>query len=77
MSAHVIGPELTSLRSLGSPGVGLFLFFPQDKLRRRRAEQCFSYVSPEQRVPQEHPLPSLLVMTEKALREFHPWFNKL
>ena len=28
----------------------------------------FSYVSPEQRVPQDHPLRSLRVMTDEALR---------
>src|SRR5882724_6336084 len=37
----------------------------------------FSYVSPEQRVPQEHPLRPLRVMTEVALRELQPRFNKL
>jgi len=29
----------------------------------------FSYVSPEQRVPQDHPLRPLRVMTDEALRE--------
>ena len=28
----------------------------------------FSYVSPEQRAPQDHPLGSLRVMTEEALQ---------
>src|ERR1035441_1252945 len=37
----------------------------------------FSYVSPEQRVPQEHPLRPLRVMTDEALRELQPRFNKL
>src|SRR2546430_535508 len=37
----------------------------------------FSYISPEQRVPQEHPLRPLRVMTDKALRELQPRFNKL
>src|SRR5712675_1536850 len=37
----------------------------------------FSYVSPEQRVPQDHPLRPLRVMTEVALRELQPRFNKL
>src|ERR1700693_1410171 len=32
----------------------------------------FSYVSPEQRVPQDHPLRPLRVMTDEALRELHP-----
>ncbi len=37
----------------------------------------FSYVSPEQRVPQDHPLRSLRAMTDEALRDLHPRFNKL
>jgi len=32
----------------------------------------FSYVSPEQRVPQDHPLRPLRVMTDEALRELQP-----
>src|SRR5260221_13309405 len=37
----------------------------------------FSYISPEQRVPHDHPLRPLRVMTDEALRELQPWFNKL
>src|SRR5712671_5476259 len=37
----------------------------------------FSYVSPEQRVPQDRPLRPLRVMTEVALRELQPRFDKL
>ena len=37
----------------------------------------FSYVSPEQRVPQDHPLRPLRVMTDEALRELQPRFHKL
>jgi len=37
----------------------------------------FSYVSPEQRVPQDHPLRSLRAMTDEALRELKPRFDKL
>src|SRR4030081_3557653 len=37
----------------------------------------FSYISPEQRVPQDHPLRSLTAMTDEALRELQPRFNKL
>src|SRR5438477_1236069 len=37
----------------------------------------FSYISPEQRVPQDHPLRSLRAMTDEALRELQPRFNKL
>ncbi len=36
-----------------------------------------SYGSPEQRVPQDHPLRPLRVMTDEALRELQPQFNKL
>ena len=37
----------------------------------------FSYVSPEQRVPSDHPLRSLRIMADEALRELRPRFNKL
>src|SRR5436305_3172250 len=37
----------------------------------------FSYISPEQRVPQDHPLRPLRVMTDEALRELQPRFHKL
>src|SRR6267154_1747118 len=37
----------------------------------------FSYVSPEQRVPQDHPLRSLRAMTDEALRDLQPRFNRL
>src|ERR1700721_4875731 len=37
----------------------------------------FSYVSPEQRVPQDHPLRPIRAMTDEALRELRPRFNKL
>ncbi len=37
----------------------------------------FSYVSPEQRVPQNHPLRPLRAMADEALRELGPRFNKL
>jgi transposase len=37
----------------------------------------FSYVSPEQRVPQDHPLRPLRIMTDEALRELQRRFNKL
>src|ERR1700732_5384139 len=38
---------------------------------------AFSYVSPEQRVPQDHPLRSLRAMTDEALRDLQSRFNKL
>jgi transposase len=37
----------------------------------------FSYVSPEQPVPQDHPLRLLRAMTDEALRDLQPRFNKL
>jgi len=37
----------------------------------------FSYISSEQRVPHDHPLRPLRVMTDEALRELQPRFNKL
>ena len=37
----------------------------------------FSYISPEQRVPQDHPLRALRNMTDEALRELQPRFRKL
>ena len=37
----------------------------------------FSYVSPEQRIPQDHPLRPLRVMTDEALGELQPRFHKL
>ena len=38
---------------------------------------AFSYVSPEQRVPRDHPLRSLRSMADEALRELQPRFGKL
>jgi transposase len=37
----------------------------------------FSYISPEQRVPQDHPLRSLRAMTDEALEQLRPRFNNL
>src|SRR5205807_861789 len=37
----------------------------------------FSYISPEERVPQDHPLHSLRVMTDEALQQLQPRFNNL
>jgi Transposase domain (DUF772) len=37
----------------------------------------FSYISPEQRVPQDHPLRSLRAMTNEALQRLQPRFNSL
>jgi len=38
---------------------------------------AFSYVSPEQRVPHDHPLRPLRTMADEALRELQPRFGKL
>jgi len=37
----------------------------------------FSYVSPEQRIPHDHPLRQLRVMANEALRELKPRFSRL
>src|SRR3989442_4927719 len=37
----------------------------------------FSYISPEQRVPQDHPLRALRGMTDEALKDLRPRFNTL
>src|SRR5438874_11902230 len=37
----------------------------------------FSYVSPEQRIPQDHPLRPLRAMADKMMRELQAQFNKL
>src|SRR6266702_4332548 len=37
----------------------------------------FSYISPEERVPQDHPLRPLRFMTDEALQQLQPRFNNL
>jgi len=37
----------------------------------------FSYISPERRIPQDHPLRPLRAMADEALRELQPRFRKL
>jgi transposase len=37
----------------------------------------FSYVGPEQRIPQDHPLRPVRAMANEALRELKPCFSKL
>ncbi len=37
----------------------------------------FSYISPEQRVPQDHPLRSLHAMADEALQQLKPRFDRL
>ena len=36
----------------------------------------FSYLSPEQRVPADHPLRAIRAMTDKALRRLSPRFAR-
>src|SRR5712671_3758920 len=37
----------------------------------------FSYLNPEQRIPLDHPLRQIRVMTDEALRELKPRFSRL
>ena len=37
----------------------------------------FSYVSPEQRIPQDHPLRRVRAMADKALRQLQARFSRL
>ena len=37
----------------------------------------FSYISPEQRVPQDHPFRLLRAITDQALQQLQPRFNRL
>lgn len=37
----------------------------------------FSYVNPEQRIPNDHPLRQLRVMADEALRQLKPRFSRL
>src|SRR5256885_16082871 len=55
------------------------LFRSRKDMRGKDEQQLdvFSNVSPEQRVPQDHPLRSLRAMTDEALRDLQPRFNKL
>jgi transposase len=48
-------------------------------MRGKDAQQLdvFSYINPEQRVRHDHPSRPLCVMTDEALRELQPRFNKL
>lgn len=37
----------------------------------------FSYISPEERVPQDHPLRPIREMVDRTLKELSPVFDKL
>src|SRR5580692_2057104 len=43
----------------------------------RQQSAMFSYVSPEERVPAEHPLRPIRAMTDAALRALSPVFNHM
>jgi hypothetical protein len=51
----------------------------KESMRGKDEQQLdvFSYISPEQRVPQDHPLRTLRAMTDEALRQLQPRFNRL
>ncbi len=42
-----------------------------------RQTAMFSYISPEERVPQEHPLRTIRTMVDAVLKELSPQFNRL
>jgi hypothetical protein len=44
---------------------------------RRRQEGIFSYISPEKRIPTDHPLRPIRKMVDEILREMSPQFAKL
>jgi len=43
----------------------------------RQQQAMFSYLSPEQRVPQDHPLRIIRTLVDDVLRELSPTFNKI
>lgn len=43
----------------------------------QQTEHLFSYLSPEQRIPADHPLRAIRTMTDAALRELSPQFEGL
>src|SRR6266540_3799077 len=43
----------------------------------RRPDAMFSYVSPEERIPQDHPLRAIRGMVDAVLRELSPRFSKI
>jgi transposase len=43
----------------------------------RRQQAMFSYLSPEQRVPQDHPLRPIRAMVDAVLRDLSPTFDRL
>ena len=43
----------------------------------RKQGDMFSYITPEARVPQDHPLRPIRVMTDRVLTELSPQFEKI
>ena len=43
----------------------------------QQSGHLFSYLSPEQRVPADHPLRAIRLMTEEALRQLSPQFEAI
>jgi hypothetical protein len=43
----------------------------------RKQSDIFSYMTPEARVPQDHPLRPIRAMTDRVLKELSPQFEKL
>ena len=43
----------------------------------RQSGHLFSYLSPEQRVPADHPLRAIRQMTDEALRQLSPQFEAI
>ncbi len=43
----------------------------------RKQDDMFSYISPEQRIPQDHPLRGIRKMVDEILRELSPEFSRL
>ncbi len=43
----------------------------------RKQDAIFSYVAPEARVPQDHPLRPIRAMTDRVLTELSPQFEKI
>ena len=42
-----------------------------------RQQKLFTFVSPESRVPQDHPLRPILILANKALKDLSPVFQEL
>ena len=43
----------------------------------QQQSHVFSYISPEQRVPRDHPLRPIRTMVDEILKQLSPQFNKM